>query len=498
MAILFRRRPRKTPFPKVETITALTESLPGNDADSGLPDVPFTYVPISHARALNPDSTIVEGIRGAGKSFWWKALNSPDHRRFIAAAFQVDIGDNLLISQGFGTQLPPSQAPRKDVLARLAQKFEPRQIWRSVVATHAKFPIPFPSDGKWEEKVEWVSAHPEEYEELLYDIDEKLAKDGSFLLILFDALDRLADDWKGIRPLARALFQVALDMRACRCIRLKLFVRPDMLEDKGIQDFPDASKLLSRKVSLKWTRADLYALLFQCLGNAPTAGEAFREHCRTVYNLEWTKPAESEDWILPRTLRIEEEVQKEVFHAITGPAMSSGPTGHKRGFPYTWLPNHLLDGLDQVSPRSFCAALRQAALYENPEDWMYPLHFKAIQAGVQAASKIRTDEIAREDYPWVITLMEPLRGMLTVPCEAEDMFALWAEAETLDKLRAIADAEEGVKLPPQHLDEGLEGLLIDMQELGLIQRLTDGRIQMPDVYRIAFGLGRRGGVKPLK
>ena len=24
------------------------------------------------------------------------------------------------------------------------------------------------------------------------------------------------------------------------------------------------------------------------------------------------------------------------------------------------------------------------------------------------------------------------------------------------------------------------------------------RIQMPDVYRIAYGLGRRGGVKPLK
>ena len=32
----------------------------------------------------------------------------------------------------------------------------------------------------------------------------------------------------------------------------------------------------------------------------------------------------------------------------------------------------------------------------------------------------------------------------------------------------------------------------------MIQRLSDGRIQMPDVYRIAFGLGRRGGVKPLK
>jgi hypothetical protein len=37
-----------------------------------------------------------------------------------------------------------------------------------------------------------------------------------------------------------------------------------------------------------------------------------------------------------------------------------------------------------------------------------------------------------------------------------------------------------------------------MEEIGVMQRLPDGRIQMPDVYRIAFGLGRRGGVKALK
>jgi hypothetical protein len=32
----------------------------------------------------------------------------------------------------------------------------------------------------------------------------------------------------------------------------------------------------------------------------------------------------------------------------------------------------------------------------------------------------------------------------------------------------------------------------------LLERLRDQRIQMPDVYRIGFGFGRRGGVKPLK
>jgi hypothetical protein len=178
--------------------------------------------------------------------------------------------------------------------------------------------------------------------------------------------------------------------------------------------------------------------------------------------------------------------------------MAAGPSGHKRGFPYTWLPNHLVDGRDQVSPRSFCAALRHAAGVESPENWEYPLHYKAIQTGVQTASRIRVDEITREDYPWVDLLMEPLKGRITIPCVAEEIVGLWKKERTIDNLRHLVGGGGKVKLPPQHLDEGPEGILKDLEGLGLIQRLRDGRIQMPDVYRIAFGLGRKGGVKPLK
>ena len=486
------------PFPIEATRYALTESLPENDQSSSVPsaNVAYTYVPPSHARALDPENTLVEGIRGAGKSFWWAALNSAPHRQYVASAFpEARIGHNVDTSQGFGSQLPNSDAPSKDTLARLTESFESRQVWRAIVATHIRFPSPFPS-GTWQDKVDWVTQHPEEYDELLYKADEQLKSTGKLRLILFDALDRLADDWQHIRPLARSLFQVALDLRACQAIRTKLFVRPDMIEDRDILNFPDSSKLLARKVPLTWQRADLYALLFQCLGNAPDpGGGAFRDHCRDAFDLQWNQDKESNAWIVPKSLRAEEDRQKAVFHAIAGPAMAGGPSGHKRGFPYTWLPNHLLDGRDQVSPRSFCAALRHAVMVSIPDDWPYPLHFKAIQTGVQEASRIRVDEITREDYPWVRQVMEPLSGRITVPCESHDFVAIWEQKKTIDNLIGQGDH---VKLPPQHLEEGPEGILKDLEGLGLIQRLRDGRIQMPDVYRIAFGLGRRGGVRPLK
>jgi len=268
-----------------------------------------------------------------------------------------------------------------------------------------------------------------------------------------------------------------------------------MIEDREIMGFPDASKLIGKKVSLSWRKVDLYALAFQCLGNDPQNGKIFRDHIKMAHGLLWERDSANTAWMLPQPIRIDEEMQKKIFHSMTGPHMASGPSGHKRGFPYTWLANHLADGREQVSPRSFNAALRAAAEYDQniPIGWRYPLHFRGLYNGVQRASAIRVDEVT-EDFPWVEDVMQPLR-QLVVPCSASEFLSRWKREKTADKIRNKKSAD---KLPPQHVDEGPNGLLEDLQSLDIIQRLSDDRIQMPDVYRIAFGLGRRGGVKPVK
>lgn len=491
----------KNPFPIEDTRQALSTSLPNIDQSMSEPpeEVAFTYVPPSHAQALDIENPIVEGIRGAGKSFWWATLHSEPHRRFVAFAFpEARIGKNILTSQGFGSSNKPRSYPGKDVIAKLSEKYDSRHLWRAIIATQIEVPLPYPQDGaSWDKKVFWVKENPEEFDDLLYQKDEELAKQNKIRLVLFDALDRLADDWSAIRPLARSLFQAALDFRGYRHIRLKIFVRPDMLDDRDILGFPDASKLLARKITLEWRRADLYALLFQCLGNAKAGGNTFREHCLKTFDLCWRHDTDNDAWVLPKDLRMEEGIQKEVFHAITGPAMASGPSAHKRGFPYTWLVNHLMDGRNQVSPRSFCAALRFASQQETLRGWEYALDYKAIQTGVQEASRIRVNEITREDYPWIETVMNPLKNKITVPCSERDITSIWKENKIIRLLQGRMGSD-GVKLPPQHIDEGPKGILKDMESLGVIQSLGEERIQMPDVYRIAFSLGRRGGVKPLR
>ena len=488
--------------------TAIVEALPEIDQAGAQATQPaeFTYVPPTHAQALDPERCIVEGIRGAGKSFWWAALSSNTHRQFVTHAFpDAHLKPSILVRQGFGAASGSIDAPSQDVLAKLTLQFKSaRPIWRAVMARQLDFPLPFPqktiaSQNLWEARTTWVHENPEAFDEMLVAADRKLEGRGETALVLFDALDRLAETWQDIRPLARGLLQVAQDMRSTRCIRMKLFVRPDMLEDKDIIGFPDASKLLARRANLSWRRADLYALFFQCAANADSGGNALRNVSTRDLNLKWSKTDGS--WLIPDELRSDEEIQERLFELVAGKAMSSSHTGLKRGKPYKWVANHLQDGRDQVSPRSFCEALRRAA-QESISDFpghSLPLHFKAIQSGVQAASRVRVDELVNEDYPWVDRVMAPLRGELSVPCTPNDINAIWKPRRVLESLdEELKGARACVKLPPQHLSDGLEGVLRDLVELGLIQRLSDGRIQMPDVYRIAFGLGRRGGVKPLK
>jgi len=265
-------------------------------------------------------------------------------------------------------------------------------------------------------------------------------------------------------------------------------------------NFPDASKLKASMGDLVWNRVDLYALLFQRLGNTRPFGNQFVGYMRKTMRLEWEKAPDGKSRVLPESLRHDEELQADLFHEITGPTMAGGASGHKRGIPYSWLVNHLMDARGQVSPRSFFAALVTASQSKESKAWKFPLDYKAIWNGVQKASQIRKNEIALEDYPWVSFLMDPLGARkLTIPCEESEIRGVWEEDKVIENLiKRINSGNEPVKLPPRRINDGARGLIEDLVGLGIMYRLPDRRIQIPDVFRIAYGLGRKGGVRPLK
>ena len=51
-------------------------------------------------------------------------------------------------------------------------------------------------------------------------------------------------------------------------------------------------------------------------------------------------------------------------------------------------------------------------------------------------------------------------------------------------------------LPPEHVEDGWPGIIEDLIRIGVLTKRTDGRIDMPDLYRLGFKVRRKGGVVP--
>jgi hypothetical protein len=298
---------------------------------------------------------------------------------------------------------------------------------------------------------------------------------------LFDALDRTSNDWQRMDDIVRGLLKTVLWLKPFPGLYAKVFLREDQAE-RTVFNFPDASKLIATKAELTWAQYDLHGLLWQRLINAPEAhGKLFREICAGVER--------DGVWLVTEKMKSESNAQNDAFTRLAGKYMGSN---QRRGKTYTWAVNHLADGRGLTSPRSFLAAIKQATedSRERHSQYEFALHYESIKRGIQKASEIRVSEVA-EDYPWVPDVLSALRGM-NVPCAQEDILSKW-KAQFFNGPQDI----HSERLPPQHAERGWEGILRDdLQRLGLVETKKDGRIDMPDLYRVGFGLGRKGGVKP--
>lgn len=458
---------------------AITSSIPHEPSQFDEVEPRFVYLPAAHTRALDLDNMLVVGMRGAGKSFWWYALQNETLRRRLLE--NTRDRSEVIVSAGFGQGMD-ARWPGADELRQLLDLgFRPRQIWKTVVLRQVA-PASMPG-STWADSVRWVEANPSAVLALLRETEARLRAAGQRHLVVFDSLDRTDLDHRANRiQLLRGLLELVLELRPLYAVRAKVFVRPDMLEDPEVGKFPDASKVLVTQVALDWTPLDLYALLFTYLGNGndPEAAAFFRN----VTGQTWPSgPDQSHR--LPQDLQRRAEVQERAFVTLAGPYMGAN---RRRGKTYPWVPNHLSDAKGQVSPRSFLAALRTAA--EQPEvlGQQHALHYTSIQEGVRAASAYRVREI-REDLEWAHEAMAML-GDLIVPCSEEELLCRWDKGGLTPQV-----AKEGARGTTH---EDLQETLEQLAKIRVLQKLPDNRINIPDVYRVGFGLRRHGGFKPLR
>lgn len=438
---------------------AFLTAIPEEPSQYDQVDPKFMFLPAAHFRALEPSAMLVKGIRGAGKSFWWHALQNDNIRRVVLLG-------NVTTSAGFG-EGDGQDRPDRDVLAEMLDAgHEPRLIWKAVALRHfiAASGIDIELPSQWRELAEWVRDDAQRVADLLRRADQTLAHRNQTHVVLFDALDRTAASDGHRQALLRGLLELVLELRPRACLRAKIFARPDMLDHPDVRTFPDASKVLTTAVQLDWSRLDLYGLLFTYLGNGSEDAAA---EFRTLTRDKWKEDVLG--WQLPNSLRTDAEEQARVFVLLAGPHMGTNP---RRGMTYPWLPNHIGDAHGKVSPRSFLAAMRRAAETPPSPGQGRALTWRGLHAGVRAASDVRAGEI-KDDLAWAYDAMTALRD-LVVPCEQEKVLGRWKKNTVRSPIVALKE----------------------LIRAGVIAEMPEGKLNVPDLYRVGFGLRRKGGLAP--
>lgn len=437
-------------------------------------DARTMFAPPAHEVALAFDRPLVVGGRGTGKSYWAAALCQQEARDRLMS-FYPRAGRSLQATRsfhGFIGRLGAESAPfaaTADELLELVEHVPPDHMWRAVLCRY-------------------LADRPHAALAEMYDsgttrdraFRDRLVATGreAPVLMVCDALDRLSTSWAAGRGLCRGLLQLALDLRGFRQANVKVFLRRDQFEDAGLFDFPDASKLRTGAVELDWEHDELYGLLFQGV-QAELHEDVWQQQLSPL---------------MPESQDQGSEPYRRAFERVAGEFMG---TDRRRGFTYTWIPKHLADTSHRASPRSFIVAIGRAAESAVPNS-ATPIDYRGIHEGVRAASTTRVDEL-REDHPWITTVLNDLEG-LTVPCPPGQLTRRWRDRETARRVRDSGGDSESPGVPIA-LENGTSetderALLDDLVTLRVVEiRETTNRVNVPDIYRVAARIGRRGGVR---
>ncbi|WP_239084920.1 hypothetical protein [Streptomyces halstedii] len=462
--------------------------------------VSMMYMPGTHRAALYADSTVVRGKTGQGKSVWARALADPKLRAIAAREYRMPRLERTETVTAFGEGPDSSQPSAGELRALTGWGVQPTALWSAVILT--TFGVPeLAALPTWTERVDWLVRNPWATDRCLAELEMAARSADTTRLVVFDALDRLHPDRGVAEHLASGILNAALALsRGATRLRAKIFIRPDMLEGALI-GVPRAERAFltsgNRSADLSWGRADylggtgrteLYGLLFHLLGNHDSSeAAAFRAAWPT-----W-KQDESGRFLAPDELSDDATRQEEVFSTLVGRYMG---TNARQGYTYSYLACHLQDALGTVTPRPFLTALA-AALASTDRDHPghdRPLHHNGLRHGVSCGA--RAAEL-HQAQPWVRLALEPLAGQ-QLPIWTEDILDLWQHAALSDRLQELTHrsaADPGrARIGPR--DPASYPLLLEeLVGAGVLSRRTSGQVDMPDVYRIPYGLGRRGGVR---
>jgi hypothetical protein len=146
------------------------------------------------------------------------------------------------------------------IINAVQRTFIPKEVAMEFTISETGVPIITPkiSFGKKEEQLTKEVSH----DDALRLLDRCLGELGFSLWIVLDRLDEAFQGFPAVEiPALRALLRTYLDLLPYKNVRLKLFVRRDLLNRITEGGFVNLTHINERKVEIKWEEADLLYLL---------------------------------------------------------------------------------------------------------------------------------------------------------------------------------------------------------------------------------------------
>ena len=453
------------------------------------PTVAEIFTPQQHANALDPNTHVVVGARGTGKSFWAGVLNNSETRIAAAQAYPRLGLEKLIVTPGYLGVGEPSRQTLDSCIPPEATPKIALLFWQATILRAARLALePGAQPPKYRDFMTQLD-DSEDAHFAFSRLDQELTTRGQTLLVIFDALDTVSREWNRSSRLVDALFEVIWSLRAFKSIKAKVFIRPEQLEDESLR-FVELPKLRSEAVKLLWLQPDLFGLLFTRMATDSIAqdGDPFGglQANNRIDALPSALSARRQ-WPLAR----DRQAQRSFMAVLAGQYM--GKTNRK-GNTYDWPYNHLADGNDQVTPRSFLKLFNVAAAFPDLPNGIV-LSPAAIRNGLREASKVRLDQLDLE-YRWVKRALAPLSG-LQVPSKPSEVYRRWNASKTMERIMTAATDPHDPFLPPfpaRSSGDQHERLANQMKIIGVIAFREDGRIDMPDLFRVAARMLKKGGV----
>jgi hypothetical protein len=453
------------------------------------------FLPLSeHARIFEPETFLIIGHRGAGKTQLFRALQTQAGIKAIQSVAKRFDPERLArtkwvvgyTSSGteFAAELLFQQFTKGKQpidlqfvwLGYLMRVLIQKQLLKTSGIPDPLLQAVMESGVPIEKLFEAVRASLHAAITSLDQLDARLSQEGDFVFVTYDELDRVSSsDWEQLATIVRGLIQFwSSNARRWRRLRPKIFLRRDLYDRAAIVG-PDVSKISAQRLELTWTPRDLYALLAKRFYNqAPKTVSAYLGNDlpdgENRAELGWFPTASKLDDYRPMV----EHICGEFMGASAG-----------KGRTFSWIPTHLQDGHGQVLPRSFVKLFEKAAQMEqaNPKaELPRVLHHTALRGALDKVSLDRMEEF-KEELPWI----ERVRIYL-----AEANLQVPIERQLLQRELGKIDWSQSTERPPQISGYDLVQFL---GELGIFYMRSDNRVDVRDIYLDGLGFKRKGGVK---